>query len=201
MSNQLTIEITEIEETIAGMIAVHFGDFPNTIVHDLQDKVNKCAIVDFGTPTGLFTDEVKRLPIRQQSCLTALTYWYLAVKQRDAENLADAWKFLCKSSYFIGLTDGREEPRVVAAARGRSEKSQWKKLQVANLISGSRPVDGWKTERDAANSILEEVISPNKKLEMNLTKSRLGNLITGWMKEDGSVVRDAFLGTYVNDSD
>jgi len=201
MRNTLNIEITETEETIAGLIAVNFGSSPNKIMHILQEKVNKCAAADFSTPKVFFTDEIKRLPIRQQSSLTALIYWYLAIKQRDADNFADAWGFLCKSSYFIGLTDGREEPRVLAAARGRSEKSQWKKLQVANLISRSRPVDGWKTERDAANSILEEVISLNENLKMNLTSSRLGTLIRDWMKEDGSVVRDAFLGTYVKDSD
>ncbi|MFL1559264.1 hypothetical protein [Pseudomonas sp. O11] len=201
MDNALNAEIDEKEETIAGIFAVHFWNLPEKIMHSLRDEVNNCTITKATNPGYFFTGEAAHLPKRQQSCLFALTYWHLASKERDTGNFADAWRLLCKSSYFVGLTDGREEPRQTDAARGRSEKSQWRKLQIANLISKNRPVGGWINERNAANFILDDATDLNNRLKMNLTESRLTNLITDWMKEDGSVVRAAFHGTYVIESD
>lgn len=201
MNSQLATELTTAEETVMGMLAFNFDDYPSPIVRALDNKIDTNLIIKSTRPTEFLTGEMRYFSKRQQNCLVAMTYFRLAIKECDAGNLADAWQLLCKINYLIGLEDGREEPKLSPAARGRSEKSEWKQLQFAKLISKKRPTAGWKHERDAANYILDEAIALNSKLEVPLVEGGLATRMTEWMKKDGSAMRAAFLGIYINESE
>ena len=71
---------------------------------------------------------------------------------------------------------------------------------MAALIADRRPKEGWKNEREAAKSVFTEASELSTKLSMHLEQSQLANRLTQWIKEDGSVVRAAFLGEYAPES-
>ena len=132
----------------------------------------------------------------RKNTLIALTYLLLFEAEYRQNLMASASKLICNASYFEGYASGLVQPRINEGARGRSKNSQENQNKMAALISSHRPEGGWKKERDAANYLYDEAVKLNKSANMNLTSSNLVNLMTNWMKEDGTACRAAFLDTH-----
>lgn len=198
---ELTSELTNIGELVHEMLSYGFENSPLKITNDLLEKINRQIITKDTKGRHFLTGDLIYLPERQQSCLIALIYWHLAQKERASESFTEAWRLLSRCSYFVGLTEGREEVKLPLGTRRRSEISRKNKLEVAKLVAKKRPKEGWRREREAANSILNDAIELNNRLKLNLVESNLADRLTQWLKEDGSVARAAFLGRYSPESD
>ncbi|WP_439857807.1 hypothetical protein [Pseudomonas syringae] len=198
---ELTSELTDIGELVDEMLSYGFENSPLKTTNYLLEKINKQTITKDTQDRYFLTGDLIYLPERQQSCLIAMVYWHLAQKENASGNFTGAWRLLSRCSYFVGLTEGREEVKLPLGTRKRSETSRKNKLEVAKLIARKRPKEGWRREREAANSILNDAIELNKRLKLNLVESDLADRLTQWLKEDGSVARAAFLGRYSPESD
>lgn len=172
-------------------------------LHDDYDQIKNIITTQIKTgekhkdqknPQWIISESSSQITHERKNTLIAFTYLLLSEAEYRQNLIASASKLICHASYFEGYASGLFQPRINEGARGRSKNSQENQNKIAALISSHRPEGGWKKERDAANCIYEEAVKLNKSANMNLTSSRLANLMTEWMKKDGSACRAAFLG-------
>lgn len=188
-------ERLRIEDSLKYLVtyALHddYDHIKSTITTEIQtgDKHK-----DQKTSQWVISNSSSHITHERKNTLIALTYLLLSEAEYRQNLMASAFKLICHASYFEGYASGLVQPRINEGARGRSKNSQENQNKMAALISSHRPEGGWKKERDAANYLYDEAVKLNKSASMHLTPSHLANLMTDWMKKDGSACRAAFLG-------
>lgn len=189
-------ERLRIEESLYYLITHSIGDDYNHIKNSIEAQVKTGETCKNQNTSQWTKSELdSQTHPERENTLIALTYLLLFDFECQNGSIASASKLICHASHFEGYASGLTLPRINRGGRGRSESSKNNKDKIAALISSHRPEGGWKKERDAANWLYDEAVKLNKNSSMNLTPSNLTNLMTDWMKEDGSACRAAFLGT------
>lgn len=197
LRDNLKVESLRIEESLKYLITCTF--------HENYDQIKKAIATQILTGEihksqerfqWVTSESSSRITPERKNTLIALTYLLLSEAENRQNSIASASKLICRASHFEGYASGLVEPRINEGARGRSKSSRENQNKIAALIISHRPEGGWKKERDAANYIYDEAVKLNKSANMNLTSSNLVNLMTNWMKEDGSACRAAFLGIH-----
>lgn len=189
-------ERLRIEESLCYLITHVIREDYNHIKNSIEAQVKTGETCKDQNTSQWVMSEIDSKPHpARESTLIALTYLLLFDFECQNGSIASATKLICHASHFEGYASGLTLPRFNGGARERSKNNQEKQNKIAILITSLRPKEGWKKERDAANYIYDEAVKLNKNSSMNLTPSNLTNLMTDWMKEDGSACRAAFLGT------
>lgn len=189
-------ERLRIEESLCYLITHVICEDYNHIKNSIEAQVKTGETCkDQKTSQWVMSEFDSQTHPAREYTLIALTYLLLFDFECQNGSIASASKLICHASHFEGYASGVTLPRINGGARGRSKNSQKNQNKIAVLISSLRPLEGWRKERDAANCIYDEAVKLNKNSSMNLTPSQLTNLMTKWMKEEGSVCRAAFLGT------
>ncbi|WP_415771657.1 hypothetical protein [Pseudomonas sp. LB3P38] len=188
-------ERLRIEESLKHLITYDLHDDYDHIKNIITTQIKTGEKhKDQKTSQWVISESSSQITHERKNTLIAFTYLLLSEAEYRQNLIASASKLICHASYFEGYASGLVQPRINEGARGRSKNSQENQNKIAALISSHRPEGGWKKERDAANCIYEEAVKLNKSANMNLTSSHLANLMTEWMKKDGSACRAAFLG-------
>jgi hypothetical protein len=188
-------ERRRIEESLKHLITYDLHDDYDHIKNIIKTQIKTGEKhKDQKTSQWMISESSLQITHERKNTLIAFTYLLLSEAEYRQNLIASASKLICHASHFEGYASGLVQPRINEGARGRSKNSQENQNKIAALISSHRPEGGWKKERDAANCIYEEAVKLNKSANMNLTSSHLANLMTEWMKKDGSACRDAFLG-------
>lgn len=188
-------ERLRIEESLHYLITHSLSDDYYHIRNSIETQVKTGEKhKDQNTSQWVISVDASQITPERKNTLVALTYILLFDKECQRGSIASASKLICRASYYEGYASGLIEPRINEGARGRSKSSQENQRKMAVLISSLRPKEGWKKERDAANCIYDEAVKLNKNSNMNLTPANLANLMTKWMREEGSECRAAFLG-------
>ena len=120
--------------------------------------------------------------------LTACSYCIEADMADEATDQGAAWRHIGNAMYYLGLLEGAiiVEPaiahiisgRSAAGAQGRTEKYDLLR-QLAKKLAQEKP---FKSKRQAALSIKEEILAKAKAEGIPLSEMQAERTITGWLK-------------------
>lgn len=88
------------------------------------------------------------------------------------------------ASFLEGQISGRDAQKVILARKGAlSNRARYEPLKklAANLVNSRN----FKSRRNAARTIMSEVVAESERLNINLSRDQAEITITGWLKELG----------------